>query len=161
MDSWARSGLVWETLPDVDDLDNVDLHANGDREFGPCGDLACPTGSPERAAAASYVPPASASRPVTLTRRTVRFGDLAGIVEASLADNGMVLDPTASDEILRARIRSVGDQLGVSDRTALGYAPDDVANSVASEILGAVWALTAMHTSGEPATSRGHLHVVR
>jgi len=150
----------------MDDLDSVDLHADVDRTFGPCGDSACPTGSAERAAvvAASYVPPAAASRPVTLTRRTVRFGELAGIVEAALADNGVVLDPTAIDENLRARIRGVGDQLGVSDRTALGYAPDDVANSVASEILGAVWALTARRTSGEPtvpAVSRGHLRVVR
>lgn len=149
----------------MDDLDNVDLHADVDRTFGPCGDTVCPTGSPERAvvAAASYVPPAAASRPVTLTRRTARFGELAAIVEAALADNGVELDPTGIDESLRARIRGVGDQLGVTDRTALGYPPDAVANSVADEILGAVWALTRPAT-GEPeavsAASRGHLRVV-
>ena len=72
----------------MDDLDSVDLHADVDRTFGPCGDPACPT-----------------------------------------------------------------------------RAPDDVANSVASENLGAVWARTAGHTSGEPeaapAASRAHLRVVR
>ena len=121
----------------------------------------CPTA----AVAASYAPPADVSPPVQLTRRTARFGELAANIEAALADNGVVIDPTGIDENLRARIRSVGDQLAVSDRTALGYAPDDVATSVASEILGAVWALTARHASGEPeavpTTSRGHLRVVR
>lgn len=167
VDGRVRSELVWETLAGMDDLDKVDLHADVDRTFGPCGDTACPTGSPERAAvaAASYVPPAAASRPVTLTRRTARFGELAAIVEAALADNCAVVEPRGIDESLRARIRSVGDQLGVTDRSALGYAPDDVANSVASEILGAVWALTARHASGEPevvsAAGRRHLRVVR
>lgn len=151
----------------MDDLNNVDLHADVDRDFGPCGDPACPTGSPELAAgvAAEYAPPAAVSPPVTLTRRTVRFGELASAVEAALAGNGVVVDPTGIDENLRARIRSVGDQLGVSDKTALGYTPDDVANSVASEILDAVWALAARQASRQsesvPDTSRGHLRVVR
>ena len=167
VDARVRSALVWETLADMDDLDNVDLHADVDRNFGPCGDPACPTGSPEvaAAAAASYASPAAVSPPVKLTRRTARFGELAANVEAALADNGVVIDPISIDDNLRARIRNVGDQLGVSDRTALGYAPDDVADSVASEILGAVWALTARHASSEPeaepTTSRGHLRVVR
>lgn len=150
----------------MDDLDNVDLHADVDRNFGPCGDPACPTGSPKQAsaAAASYASPAAVSPPVKLTRRTARFGELAANIEAALADNGVVIDPNGIDNNLRARIRSVGDQLGVSDRTALGYAPDNVADSVASEILAAVWALTARPTSDEPeagpTTSRGHLRVV-
>lgn len=151
----------------MDDLDSVDLHADVDRNFGPCGDPACPTGSPElaAAAAASYAPPAAVFPPVTLTRRTLRFGELAVNVEAALADNGLVVEPTGIDDTLRARIRSVGQQLGVGDRTALGYAPDDVVESVANEILGAVWALTTKHTSGESqaaaAAGRGHLRVVR
>lgn len=151
----------------MDDLDNIDLHADVERNFGPCGDPACPTGSPElaAAAAASYAPPTTASPPVKLTRRTARFGDLAAMVEGALADNSVVVDPTGIDENLRAQIRSVGERLGVSDRTAVGYASDDVANSVASEILGAVWALTTTRTSGEPqaepAADRGHLRVVR
>lgn len=167
VDDRVRSAFAWETLPDMDDLDNVDLHADVDRNFGPCGDPACPTGSPDlgAAAAALYAPPAAVSPPVKLSRRSARFGELAAIVEAALADNGVVIDPTGIDDNLRVRIRSVGDQLGVSDRTALGYAPDDVADSLASEILGAVWVLTARHARGEPATgsttSRGHLRVVR
>lgn len=150
----------------MDDLDNVDLHADVDRNFGPCGDPACPTGSPELAAAgaAAYAPPGAVSPPVKLTRRTARFGELAANVEDILADHGVLVDPTGIDENLRARIRSVGDQLGVSDRTALGYAPDEVANSVAGEILGSVWALTAKHGGAQeaaPTPGRGHLRVVR
>ena len=167
MDGRVRSGSVWETLLGMDDLENFDLHADVDRNFGPCGDPACPTGSPElaAAAAASYAAPGAVSPPVTLTRRTARFGELAAIVEAALADSGVVVDPTGIEESLQARIRSVGDELGVSDWTALGYAPDGVADSVAAEILGAVRALTTTHASGEsqaaPAAGRGHLCVVR
>lgn len=164
VDDRVRSGLVWETLAGMDDLDNVDLHADVDRTFGPCGDPACLTGAPELAASASYAPPAPVFPVVTLTRRTARFGELAASVGAALADDGVVVNPAGIDDMLRARIRSVGEQLGVSDRAALGYAPDDVVESVANEILGAVSVQTSP-TSGEPrvalATGRGHLRIVR
>lgn len=150
----------------MDDLDDIDLHADVDRTFGPCGNPGCPTGAPDLSAVhvTLYAPPEIASPPVTLTRRTVRFGELAAIVEVALAENGVVIDPAGIDANLRARIRSVGDHLGVSDRTALGYAPDDLASSVASEILGAVEALNSGRVINQEVvriTSRGQLRVVR
>jgi len=150
------------------DLGDVDLHAEADRTFGPCGDPACPTGSAEPApteAGASYAPPVPVSPPVKLTRRTPRFNELAAAVEARLASAGVVVDPKGIDENLRARIRAVGEQLGVSDRTALGYAPDDVADSVAHEVLIAVKSLMANLDRDEQALPserrRGHLRLVR
>lgn len=74
--------------------------------------------------------------PVTLTRRTQRFGELARLIEGRLAEAGVVVDPKGIDEQLRTRIRAVGVHLGVSDRTALiGYATDEVAQAIAAENL--------------------------
>lgn len=66
--------------------------------------------------AASYAPPAAASPAVMLTRRTLRLEELAGNIEAALADNGVVVDPTGIDENLRATVRNVGDPLAGGQR---------------------------------------------
>lgn len=144
------------------DLGGVDLHAEADRTFGPCRDPTCPTGSPDPAAYASQVP---VDPPVTLTRRTPRFVELAAAVEARMASAGVVVDSEGIDESLRIRIRAVGEQLGVSDRTALEYAPDDVADSIAHEIVIAVRSIMANLERDERAVQSarrgGHLRLVR
>lgn len=130
-----------------------DLHLKADRLFGPCLDPACPGSSVPQTApsAAPY------ARPVTPTRRTARFGDLAAAVEERLAQLGIVVDPKGIDEDLPARIRSVAEQLGVTDRTSLRYAPDTLADEIAkANVL-----MTRYVNADEPGPRRGHLRVVR
>ncbi|WP_133241315.1 hypothetical protein [Nocardioides gansuensis] len=102
--------------------------------------------------------------PVRLTRRTSRFAELATAVEERLASVGVSVDPAGVDESLRGRIRGVGEQLGVSDRTALGNAPDDVADSIAHELLIAACARAAqlgLDATAPSAPPVRHLRVVR
>lgn len=131
-----------------------DPHLEADRLFGPCLDPDCPgsTVPGTQPDAASY------PGPVTLTRRTPRFGELATGVEERLSQLGIVVDPKRIDDDLRVRIRAVAEQLGVTDRTALGHASDDLADDVARAIVVTAKALLN-GTEGEP--RRRHLSVVR
>ena len=148
--------------PPVDD----DPHAKADLTFGPCDDPDCPTGTalPRIGAVAPIEPreldEGGAGEPVRLTRRTQRFGEIAAAIEDRLATAGVVVDPKSIDESIRSRVRSVGTKLGLSDRTALGYAPDDLADSVAHDLLMTVWALHAELARPPDETPR-HLRVVR
>lgn len=143
-----------------------DPHAQADLTFGPCSDPDCPTGAalPRIGAAAPVehreLEQPDADEPVRLTRRTARFGELAAAVEDKLASAGVVVDPRGIDESIRSRVRSVGTKLGLSDRTALGYAPNDVADSIAHELLMAVWSLRTESTQSADPSPR-HLRVVR
>lgn len=145
---------------------DVDLHAQADLTFGPCGDPDCPTGAslPRIGSAAPGgsrgLEQPDVDEPVRLTRRTQRFGEIAAAVEDKLASAGVVVDPKGIDESIRSRVRSVGNKLGLSDRTALVYAPDDVADSIAHEVLMAVRAIQA-ELNPTPAPAHRHLRVVR
>jgi len=135
-----------------------DPHLEADRMFGPCLDPTCPgsTGLQTAPPAAPY------ARPVTLTRRTARFGELAAQVEERLAQLGVVVDPKDIDEDLRTRIRAVAQQLGVSDRTALRYATDTLADEIAKVNVLIARAQVQRHDEvTDPAPRRGHLRLVR
>ena len=125
---------------------------------GPCSDPDCPTGSSK--SPIQLVQDAYARR-VTLTRRTARFGELAAAIEARLEQAGIVVDPKGIDEELRARIHTVGQQMGLTDRTALGHAPDDLPDRIAHQIAVSVKALVEKSESPpqQPARKR-HLRLV-
>lgn len=60
---------------------------------------------------------------MALTRRTPRFGELAGAVEDRLAERGLAVERDVVDQVPRNRIDTVAGAMRVSPRTALGYAP--------------------------------------
>jgi hypothetical protein len=70
-----------------------------------------------------------------LTRRTTQFGELARRTEALLAQHGVDLASERVDALLLQRIRRVGELLGVSDRTALRYAPDGLPEMVVADVV--------------------------
>lgn len=60
-----------------------------------------------------------------LTRRTEAFRQAAELLEQICTDEGLELDATTIDAALRMRVASIASQLGVTDRTALNYAPPE------------------------------------
>lgn len=119
---------------------------------------------------------ASYARPVTLTRRTPRFGELAAQVEERLDQLGIVVDPQGIDAGLREQVRATAEQLGVSDRTALRYVPDLAADELARQYVLMTRTLavdrgidiTSLAADGPDAAHpeatgrrRGHLRLVR
>lgn len=60
-----------------------------------------------------------------LTRRTAAFRQAAEMLERICADEGLELDAATIDAALRVRVASVASELGVTDRTALHYAPPE------------------------------------
>lgn len=60
-----------------------------------------------------------------LTRRTEAFRQAAELLERICADEGLELDAATIDTALRIRVASVAAELGVTDRTALNYAPPE------------------------------------
>lgn len=128
-----------------------DVHLEADRIFGPCNDPSCPGSRPRAVPSVGEVSepechPAGPAftappRPVTITRRTARFGELAAQVEERLAQLGIVVGPKGIDHDLRERVRAVADHLGVSDRTALNYAPDHLPDEIAQRVAIRAWDL--------------------
>jgi len=60
-----------------------------------------------------------------LTRRTEAFRQAAEMLERICADEGLELDAATIDATLRIRVAPVAAELGVTDRTALDYAPPE------------------------------------
>ncbi|MBX9244652.1 hypothetical protein ICW40_07490 [Actinotalea ferrariae] len=75
---------------------------------------------------------------MAITRRTARFNELATRTEALLAEQGIVLEPSVIDRLLNAREEEVAQLLGVAPRTALGFAPDDLPQTIAVEVSAAI-----------------------
>lgn len=91
-----------------------------------------------------------------LTRRTARFRELAEGIEARLASLGLAVDSQDIDGALRASVADVAQRMGVTDRTALGYAPDDLSDTIARDVV------IAFRAAGADSQSpRRHLRVVR
>lgn len=64
--------------------------------------------------------------PGMITRRTARFAKLAQLIEDACRQRGVEPDPPAVDRLLNAHASGVAALLGVTPRTALTYAPDDL-----------------------------------
>ena len=60
-----------------------------------------------------------------LTRRTEAFRCTAELVEQLCEDEGLILDSATVDAAVRVRVAAVAQEMGVTDRTALGYAPPE------------------------------------
>jgi hypothetical protein len=75
---------------------------------------------------------------MALTRRTARFGELAQAVEARLSERGVTLEADVVDRILRHRVDTVAAEMGLTPRTALAYAPDDLPEILANTVIKAI-----------------------
>lgn len=74
---------------------------------------------------------------MALTRRTPRFGELAGAVDDQLAERGLAVERDVVDQVLRNRIDMVAAVMRVSPRAALGYTPADLQVILAETIVDA------------------------
>jgi len=72
---------------------------------------------------------------MALTRRTPRFAELAGMVEAELAQLGTPMPAELVDAALNAQVDHVAQVLGIEPRRALRYAPDDVGPMTATALI--------------------------
>lgn len=75
---------------------------------------------------------------MAITRRTARFNELATRTEALLAQRGIVLEPASIDRLLNAREEAVAQLMGISPRAALGFAPDDLPETITAEVMRAI-----------------------
>lgn len=60
-----------------------------------------------------------------LTRRTEAFRQAAEKLEEICAAEGLDLDAATIDAAIRIRVATVASEMGVTDRTALGYVPPE------------------------------------
>lgn len=93
---------------------------------------------------------------LAITRRSRQFAEIATAVEARLKSSGMDVEAAVVDKVLNYRIDSVAEAMRVSARTALGYAPSDLAESTAKLIV-----LASQDPPSESGTRRNHLRIVR
>lgn len=75
---------------------------------------------------------------MAISRRTARFNELATRTEALLAEHGIELEPAVIDRLLNAREEHVAQLMGITARTALRFAPDDLPEAIAAEVLDAM-----------------------
>jgi hypothetical protein len=87
---------------------------------------------------------------VALTRRTPRFGELAQATETKLAEHGITIDPETIDAILRHRIDTAADEMGLTPRSALAYAPDDLPDILTRTVLKAIETMPPDATDPRP-----------
>ena len=92
---------------------------------------------------------------MALTRRTPRFGELAQGVEAQLEQRGVTLQADVVDRILRHRVDTVAAEMGLTPRSALAYAPDDLPEILANTVLRAIESMPA-----SPPTPGPNLRIV-
>lgn len=88
---------------------------------------------------------------MALTRRTARFGELAGQVESHLAGWGHAVGPEVVDAAVNHQCAHVAALLGVSPRSALAHATDHSALAVAE----ALAALVSGEELAAPAVGAG------
>lgn len=94
---------------------------------------------------------------MALTRRTPAFALLAQRTEQLLQERGVQVVGEQVDAVINYRIEQAATQIGVTARTSLRYAPQDLPQTTASLI---VEAITAEQEPGSRATPRRHLHLV-
>lgn len=74
----------------------------------------------------------------SLTRRTQRFRAMAERSEELLTEQGVAVPAAIVDRVLNHRNAAVAVLMGISARQAIWYAPDDVPERVADEIIEAI-----------------------
>ncbi len=72
---------------------------------------------------------------MALTRRTGRFSDIAAAVDQECRRLGADVPAREVDEALNARVDQVGQLMGISPRAALAYAPGDLAQQPAAQLV--------------------------
>jgi hypothetical protein len=78
-----------------------------------------------------------------------------------LAQRGVELDADQVDALLRSRVHRVAEMMGISDRTALGYAPDNLPEIIAADVTAAIAADTGTESAADPEQRRArHLRIV-
>lgn len=103
---------------------------------------------------------------MVLTRRTAQFGELARRTEALLAQHGVDVAGDRVDALLLQRIRHVGELMGISDRAALRYAPDDLPELVVADVIEVITgsvnqaAAEAADDETSPSPKQRHLRIV-
>lgn len=71
---------------------------------------------------------------MAITRRSARFGQLAGDVDRLLTERGLSVAPYVVDVVLNERVADVAALLGVSARASLDLTPASLPRSVADAI---------------------------
>jgi hypothetical protein len=71
---------------------------------------------------------------VVITRRSARFGQLAGDVDQLLTERGLSVAAHVFDVVLNERIADVAALLGISARASLDLTPASLPRSVADAI---------------------------
>ena len=71
---------------------------------------------------------------MAITRRSARFGQLAGDVDQLLTERGLSVAPHVVDVVLNERIADVAALLGISARASLDLTPATLPRSVADAI---------------------------
>jgi hypothetical protein len=87
-----------------------------------------------------------------LTRRTVRFDELARLVERYCALLGLDIPAPIIDQVLNDRIEEYAEARNMSQGTVLSQASDQLAASIARSL-----ALTSEAMSDHPRRPGGHL----
>lgn len=73
---------------------------------------------------------------MAITRRTERFRELAEEIHRACARKGRIdVDPALIDKLLNLHIDEAAKALRVGPRSALAYAPDDLAEQLADLIV--------------------------
>lgn len=63
----------------------------------------------------------------------------------------MTLEPAVVDQVLRHRVDTVAAEMGLTPRTALTYAPDDLPEILASTVITAIETMPPAGTNPRPA----------
>ncbi len=71
---------------------------------------------------------------MAITRRSARFGQLAGDVDQLLTQRGLNVAAHVVDDVLNGRIADVAALLGIAQRASLNLAPATLPRSVADAI---------------------------
>ncbi|GIG29263.1 hypothetical protein Cma02nite_18630 [Cellulomonas marina] len=93
---------------------------------------------------------------MALTRRTLAFAALADRVARLLEEHSAHVRSEEVDAVLNHRIEQVSEQMGVSPRTALRYAPADLPETTAALIL----EVLATREDSRAPSLRRHLRLV-
>jgi hypothetical protein len=70
-----------------------------------------------------------------LTRQTARFRSAVEAAEERCREAGLEVAPAVVDEVARAWIRRVAEEMGTTERAALAHAPADFGRLIADSIL--------------------------
>lgn len=93
-----------------------------------------------------------------LTRRTTAFRQIAELLEQICAAEGLEIEATTIDAAIRIRVASVAAELGVTDRTALNYAPPETFAAHLADTLKTTYQL---NQAEDPSNNRTTVHRAR